>query len=1087
MDAGVATFESGTGMYGTYHHADPHREVAKRGRRQSDPMRGGVASGGGGAAEHGAYVDEVDAAASGSVAPSAVAARDAADVASEATVDVIVSPVQPQVVGDILAECAGGTKKATVKDASDDLTATLSGRELEVEQACTDAAVRAMRDEQCVVVVPLDVAKDVGVGSSGWAWLEAKGNARGARLVRVLATARSAALESATCRSEADSGELGAHSSVVVPELLGYNVSGGTKPFRGKLRSRRTLALSNRAPAASHAAVALVSNGVHEALQGDSAVAGALRKRAFNAAFASLRCLFAASPRAVAAGDLIPVCVAPDWADPFGSIEVSSIEAAEACKDVFAIREVVTFVVTHLDVMGERWPQHAEATGVVDPEFTKLVHARVTSAAVPPFPVIERAAFALHDGVEAADLARAPRALPHNEVAKSIARLWRPLVGSGTGGRQAPLERPPVILLAGPSGSGRRKAVEEAAQQLGIRVAEIRCATVRANTARATAEGLLKACQDAVNAAVAASQPPVPCVIFLRGFQSTPPSDGAATDEAGDAHLVDSLTSVAQMRVPRTPPEDTPAERASSPTDTPSDGEEGENGSDDDGSDDEFVAVLADLLVNDDAEDADTDDSVPVVVADSDLPAPRSEAVVVVASVESAADLSAPVRALFTHELTMPALTARQRRHLVRETFADIAGARDAVNPRAVASATAGQPVGALRALAGFVTTAVMKRTGVAELVGADADGVGERKDEAAAADDTWRISAADVEAALAALRHSSGTGARVTASVPNTRWDDVGGLAAAKTEVMELVELPLKHPELFAGGGKQRSGLLLYGPPGTGKTLLAKAIATECGLSFISVKGPELLNMYIGESEKNVRMVFESARASAPCVLFFDELDSLAPRRGQGSDSGGVMDRIVSQLLTEVDSLSGPEAKSKPVFIVGATNRPDLLDDALMRPGRFDRLVYLGVASEPEAQLKIVTALTRKFSLGDDVDLRAVVARCPPTFTGADFYALCSEAMSTALRRRADELEAQLAERNASTPGAALSPAAFLESLPESALDAAVYQSDFDAALAATKPSVTAEDLRHYERLRDQFSVAAPSSGAAAGGESRG
>jgi peroxin-6 len=144
---------------------------------------------------------------------------------------------------------------------------------------------------------------------------------------------------------------------------------------------------------------------------------------------------------------------------------------------------------------------------------------------------------------------------------------------------------------------------------------------------------------------------------------------------------------------------------------------------------------------------------------------------------------------------------------------------------------------------------------------------------------------------------------------------------------------------------------MLLYGPPGTGKTLLAKAIATECGLNFISVKGPELLNMYVGESERNVRAVFERARAARPCVLFFDEMDSLAPARGHGSDGGGVMDRVVSQLLTELDGMG----KSADVFIVGATNRPDLLDPALLRPGRLDRCVYLGVSENHDQQLRIL------------------------------------------------------------------------------------------------------------------------------------
>jgi peroxin-6 len=159
----------------------------------------------------------------------------------------------------------------------------------------------------------------------------------------------------------------------------------------------------------------------------------------------------------------------------------------------------------------------------------------------------------------------------------------------------------------------------------------------------------------------------------------------------------------------------------------------------------------------------------------------------------------------------------------------------------------------------------------------------------------------------------------------------------------------------------KKRSGILFYGPPGTGKTLLAKAIATEYSLNFFSVKGPELLNMYIGESEANVRRVFQRARDARPCVVFFDELDSVAPKRGNQGDSGGVMDRIVSQLLAELDGMSGGEDNGGGVFVIGATNRPDLLDPALLRPGRFDKMLYLGVSDTHEKQLTILQALTRK------------------------------------------------------------------------------------------------------------------------------
>lgn len=221
-------------------------------------------------------------------------------------------------------------------------------------------------------------------------------------------------------------------------------------------------------------------------------------------------------------------------------------------------------------------------------------------------------------------------------------------------------------------------------------------------------------------------------------------------------------------------------------------------------------------------------------------------------------------------------------------------------------------------------------------------------------------LSGADFDVALGNARssYSDSIGAP---KIPNVTWDDVGGLASVKSDILDTIQLPLEHPELFASGMKKRSGILLYGPPGTGKTLLAKAVATSCSLNFFSVKGPELLNMYIGESEANVRRVFQRARDAKPCVIFFDELDSVAPKRGNQGDSGGVMDRIVSQLLAELDGMTEGKG-SGDVFVIGATNRPDLLDAALLRPGRFDKMLYLGVSDNHDAQLNIIQALTRKY-----------------------------------------------------------------------------------------------------------------------------
>eukprot|EP00960_Hanusia_phi_P018115 532566-Hanusia_phi.AAC.1 len=187
------------------------------------------------------------------------------------------------------------------------------------------------------------------------------------------------------------------------------------------------------------------------------------------------------------------------------------------------------------------------------------------------------------------------------------------------------------------------------------------------------------------------------------------------------------------------------------------------------------------------------------------------------------------------------------------------------------------------------------------------------------------------------ALDQSNPSAFRETSvEIPNITWEDIGGLENVKRELQETVQYPVEHPEKFEKFGMQPSkGVLFYGPPGCGKTLLAKAIANECQANFISIKGPELLTMWFGESENNVREVFDKARQASPCVLFFDELDSIARARGSsGSDGGGAGDRVINQILTEIDGVG----VRKNVFVIGATNRPDILDPAIMRPGRLDQ-----------------------------------------------------------------------------------------------------------------------------------------------------
>merc|ERR550514_1290401 len=201
---------------------------------------------------------------------------------------------------------------------------------------------------------------------------------------------------------------------------------------------------------------------------------------------------------------------------------------------------------------------------------------------------------------------------------------------------------------------------------------------------------------------------------------------------------------------------------------------------------------------------------------------------------------------------------------------------------------------------------------------------------------------------------------------VPNISWDDIGGLTDVKRELRELVQYPVDHPEKFEKFGMSPSrGVLFYGPPGCGKTLMAKAVANECQANFISIKGPELLTMWSGESEANVRDVFEKARGAAPCVLFFDELDSIAGQRGgSAGDGGGAADRVINQLLTEMDGMNS----KKNVFIIGATNRPDIIDSAVMRPGRLDQLIYIPLPDKA-SRMSIFNANTKNSPVNEEVD----------------------------------------------------------------------------------------------------------------------
>lgn len=420
---------------------------------------------------------------------------------------------------------------------------------------------------------------------------------------------------------------------------------------------------------------------------------------------------------------------------------------------------------------------------------------------------------------------------------------------------------------------------------------------------------------------------------------------------------------------------------------------------------------------------------------------------VVVATTTAIDKVSEGVRGLFTHELEMSAPDEGERQALLSEIIQD-KGARLApdVDLAATAVKTAALVAGDLVDVVERAIVAKRERLEkLADVATKQANStiITLRDVQLSGGDGAHCIVKADLDVAVDAARKNFADSIGAP-KIPNVSWEDVGGLTNVKDAVMETIQLPLERPELFAKGMKKRSGILFYGPPGTGKTLLAKAIATEFSLNFFSVKGPELLNMYIGESEANVRRVFQRARDARPCVVFFDELDSVAPKRGNQGDSGGVMDRIVSQLLAELDGMSNGDDGAGGVFVIGATNRPDLLDQALLRPGRFDKMLYLGVSDTHDKQLTILEALTRKFTLHPEMSLRRVAEALPFTYTGADLYALCSDAMLKAITRRASAVDAKIR----SLPDGAVTTAYFFDHLAtKEDIAVMVTEEDFFAA----------------------------------------
>ena len=341
---------------------------------------------------------------------------------------------------------------------------------------------------------------------------------------------------------------------------------------------------------------------------------------------------------------------------------------------------------------------------------------------------------------------------------------------------------------------------------------------------------------------------------------------------------------------------------------------------------------------------------------------------------------------------------------------------------------------------------------------------------------------------------HPSKETATSTNLIPNIRWEDIGGLSDVRDEIKNTIELPLKYPHLFSNH-RGRSGLLLYGPPGTGKTLVAKAVATEYNLPFLSVKGPELLGTYVGESEANVREVFSSARSAArdsttgynSSVLFFDELDSLAPRRSTNGDSagGGVMERVVSTLLSEMDDgglqKGTGESEKVTVFVIGATNRPDLLDPSLLRPGRFDRLVYLGLAKSNEDRGKILIAQMRKFKFESNKNVQSIVEEAinsiPESLSGADLSSVASGALMRSIRRLCSEVESAALKRSVDGKNeASMHLDSIIEEWEASREDGSyqlqpiVTLQDIKEAAKNVVPSINERELFRYESIKSQI-----------------
>ncbi|CAN4113670.1 unnamed protein product [Withania somnifera] len=553
-----------------------------------------------------------------------------------------------------------------------------------------------------------------------------------------------------------------------------------------------------------------------------------------------------------------------------------------------------------------------------------------------------------------------------------------------------------VVLLHGLTGCGKRTVVKFVARQLGLHVVEYNCQSIFANSDRKTSAALAEAFSMARRYS--------PTILLLRhfeAFRNLGSNEGSPHDQVGMNLEVASV--IKEFTEPIAEDEEIYSEGKSNAHDQ--------------------------LKV-----------AQPV----------NRHPVLLVAAADTPEGLPPTIRRCFSHEISMDPLNEGQRKEMLSQSLQHTS-LEDLVKD--LVGQTSGFMPRDLRALVADVGANLVHSHGSKDVKVVHGDlkeGSHESKpiENNSSHGSAKSLSKEDVMKSLERSKKRNAT-ALGTPKVPNVKWEDVGGLEDVKKSILDTVQLPLLHKDLFSSGLRKRSGVLFYGPPGTGKTLLAKAVATECSLNFLSVKGPELINMYIGESEKNVRDIFQKARSARPCVIFFDELDSLAPARGASGDSGGVMDRVVSQMLAEIDGLND---STQDLFIIGASNRPDLIDPALLRPGRFDKLLYVGVNSEASYRERVLKALTRKFKLKEDISLLSIAKRCPPNFTGADMYALCADAWFHAAKRKV------LASGSDSTSS---------DELDDSII---VKYEDFLKVLGEISPSLSMAELKKYELLREQF-----------------